>query len=687
MTTKKNIRFYNAHFPALEDGLYEIEVNQNLAIKDTTITEQPQTKTVSFHVSGPKFNLNPSLIHSVYPPDGGKGDYRADLPSLVLTRSTLPWERSPNEDPTKDNSASWLFLLLLDQSETETQKGTKPLATEKNNVQLAGLNIPFTENLNAKDLKRLPSTLNYLTLDQSLISILPGTLKDLKYLSYARLKKGEEEHAVLLCNRLPQAGHQSTVYLVSLEGLYSGNGDAASLKWLDQKNTTFSLPYLYKWSFKAFDEQLYCITDQVVPKVLVSYSELTKEQLKPIVNHLADNTTDFNDKLKSIGIKDSKIQKKIGQLAKMPGNTFHQLIAHLSGGFGPLVLDNADPGLPSVGTLELIYHALGKDIPASAWYRGPLTAGSIDLSKVSDYTIFQADPETSEKKKFPLCIEDLIITNSNKDIIDFTYAAAFELGKLMALSDVAFATEFYKWKNEAATAIRMGENRDDNIIHLPLYKTPKDLPIPQNLKNKFKAWQNLEGIPYRYLIPNPVLLPNESIRYFYLDVNWVNAFTCGAFSIGHTVKADLDNHLQDLLLSTSSKKMGFLINSLAVSGWPGFEIDVYFDNEIESTTYTHLNKNDLDTNASLFLFDKPFSELRFHLHPAKLHSGFLYEDGQYLKSHKKNGIDKKIKADLINQVITPSVIATKLGSNSVAQYAAKMLEGTPAVVFKINEPK
>ena len=45
----------------------------------------------------------------------------------------------------------------------------------------------------------------------------------------------------------------------------------------------------------------------------------------------------------------------------------------------------------------------------------------------------------------------------------------------------------------------------------------------------------LYGVPFNYLVPDEGMLPPESIRFFYLDLNWVSALIDGAFSIGRNL--------------------------------------------------------------------------------------------------------------------------------------------------------
>ncbi len=688
------IIFHDYHKPVLQDGEYTIEVSQKVSIKDNAtpaVSPAIKSQSLNFYVSGPRFHLDQSLIYSVYPPHGGKGDYMAALPSLVLNRNTLPWERSPiNPDEKNTGSAPWLFLLLID--ETETSK-----VAEKNNTDLKGLKDLFvsdekvTKPLIASELKRLPKKINYLEIDSSLKTLLPPDLNSLKYLGYTRIKEVDpnnaaEEKAVLLCNRLPRRGHNSTVYLVSVENNYKSDNTEINFEGIINGQGKYIFPYFFKWQFHSFDDQLYCVTKAIEEKLAAANPSNNFTGLSSIYDILYENTGDFVAKLKDLNITDKTTIDIIKRTAKLPGSTFHELLSHLAGSFAPMKPGAAASGISASGTVNLPYNKLdgSQAVSTSAYYRSPLAAGQIDLSSIKpDFPFIMKD----SKKTIPTSPGDFKIKDTIKNTDDTTYAAAFELGRLIALDDTDFANEFYKWKNETATAIRSKRIKSEDyypiINHLPLTDKPKDKPIPQHIKNKFNSWKKLQGLPYRYLVPNPTLLPNESIRFFRLDNNWVNAFICGAFSIGHTVKADLSGKLQDLLLKSNDIVTGFMINSLAVSGWPDFEVDVYKNPPTDSTSsLVPIRKDNLDVNIRIYLFKDSIAELHFHLHPGKLHSGFLYEDSKYTK----NGGKISIEPDG-NNVIDITDLVSKLHSTSVAMFAGQMMEGTPTVSFKINEPQ
>ena len=108
------ISFHDHHLPVLEDGEYEIGFKQTVTIakSDAPPNEVIQGPVIKFRVAGPRFAIDSTSIHSAYPPVGGKGDYMASLPNLVLNRNTLPWERSAIKGGSNEVKAPWLYLLV-----------------------------------------------------------------------------------------------------------------------------------------------------------------------------------------------------------------------------------------------------------------------------------------------------------------------------------------------------------------------------------------------------------------------------------------------------------------------------------------------------------------------------------------------------------------------------------------------
>ena len=62
--------------------------------------------------------------------------------------------------------------------------------------------------------------------------------------------------------------------------------------------------------------------------------------------------------------------------------------------------------------------------------------------------------------------------------------------------------------------------------------------IPDSLNNWLARLKLLYGVPFNYLVPDEGMVPPESIRFFYLNLNWIDALLDGAFSIGRDLSAD-----------------------------------------------------------------------------------------------------------------------------------------------------
>ncbi|MCL7986629.1 hypothetical protein M8998_01620 [Sphingobacterium sp. lm-10] len=123
--------------------------------------------------------------------------------------------------------------------------------------------------------------------------------------------------------------------------------------------------------------------------------------------------------------------------------------------------------------------------------------------------------------------------------------------------------------------------------------------LPDNLAEWLAQLTLLYGVPTEYLIPDPRLLPSESIRFFFLDRNWLDRLVDGALSVGVLstkeavfsetffeqiysqvdlaqlkLRSTLRNESANIA-TTGGTISGFIFRSQVVSGWPGLEINAY----------------------------------------------------------------------------------------------------------------
>ncbi|MDF1505376.1 hypothetical protein [Roseisolibacter sp. H3M3-2] len=120
--------------------------------------------------------------------------------------------------------------------------------------------------------------------------------------------------------------------------------------------------------------------------------------------------------------------------------------------------------------------------------------------------------------------------------------------------------------------------------------------IPPELRDWLVRLRLLDGVPFAYLVADTALLPEESIRWFYMDRRWTDALVQGALSVG-TVNSDdrtqltaeypaireaLDRAERNrrrraatTLDGPAGPVSGFILRSRAVSGWPALHVRAF----------------------------------------------------------------------------------------------------------------
>lgn len=116
-------------------------------------------------------------------------------------------------------------------------------------------------------------------------------------------------------------------------------------------------------------------------------------------------------------------------------------------------------------------------------------------------------------------------------------------------------------------------------------------PLPEGLASWLAELRLLRHLPFQYLVPRPELLPQESIRFFYVDPTFVDRLVEGALSAANLGAADqaLSKHtladvrlqVDNLLAERAGRPAGswsevtvtgLLLRSSLVRRWPGLEV-------------------------------------------------------------------------------------------------------------------
>jgi hypothetical protein len=412
------IQFIEACHPPLVAGDYEVGMSQLIKeSKDDPVpwNSDPYASDVVFSVDAPRFTLSPAEIHSVYPPVNETGRFDNALPHVVFTRRTLPWERTLDGKPPEWGKAfpPWMGLLLLEEDElldpkTGQRYEVKSLPILSTDTDSLLLPHPEKQNVLVPDLgqkgrgnkKWEKEKWQYENEKESCLAIdLPAELfeaiaphyEDLPYLAHVRqVDTGNKEvlgindrgwFSLVIGNRLPQADKSHRAFLVSLEGVQ----DRLTEDWTPDPGQMVRLAVLGTWAFtcEGSNDFKACMDllnfDRIKPPNPDARKELPDSWLHLPYDSYDDNSLDAKD---------------IVQGAYSRG-------------------------------YSAFNHVMRQGEKTVSWHRGPLVP--------LNYT------KPSQVQEPVSCADELLRYDPDTGLFDVAYAAAWQIGRLLALQNQSFA--------------------------------------------------------------------------------------------------------------------------------------------------------------------------------------------------------------------------------------------------------
>jgi hypothetical protein len=650
------IQFLQKHEPAAKDGDYEIQVTQTLTSSGKISSDNTFTSEKKyFSICGDRYTLDPQHIGAVFPPEGSLGEHSNVIPHISFKRSTLPWERDINDTSTYSD-VPWMALLLFHPDE-EPDTDTLKLSALSDTGSYTAKFPSFTIG------KTEHGNDNVCVIDvpRSLLETMMPTPDDLRFMAHVRQGKDEndqpegDELAVVIGNRLAGAGTTSTAHLVSLENRYDSTGA------FDYQGAAagdkIRLVSLKTWSFTCLEE---------------------KQNFKGLLENLNKTETD-----------DPERPLNTGNTLRLPANANTHAENYLSMGSIPAP------------------HYMRRGSQTVSWYRGPLITGPNPDTKATAGINLPA-----------ICADELQIYDSAISMFDASYAAAWELGRLLMLSNKNVSVNLFNWKrhhHQTQKAAAIAEQIKHG--HLPKYdnhnNTPED-EIPEAVVNWFEKLNRLEPVPFRYLLPDERMLAYETLHFFHVDPLWMECMLDGAFSIGRVSDADKNRDATHKASATNHPAIpeygtvsGFLLRSAVVSGYPHLQVDGY-NQVITTNDFVPVNEKlnilrfeRLSKNVLLCLFEGDVQTVDIHQKAEALHFGLdktADTPPQYEKELKNTaGKDAGIKIDKTNMPWRDSVkkvLHIKTLSDRIksalpttptvftsAQFALEMIEGVEKVRF------
>lgn len=616
-----DLRLFDNLLPHLYGGEHEITVTQDVK----GIAGAASSAKQRFTVSAPQISIPGGEILQQYPPPGTTGDFADVLPFVVLSEPLLPWER---EMPAAGEP--WLALLVFGDGElpaAPAQTPTGALTTTAGAFRKLPGAIGAAGMADEADVPD-DAPCSYIEVPAALFTAIVPRLGETPYLAHVRqasaLDKasGGDEPAdgepadglfsVVVANRFPAAGTpaspapvRNVVHLVSLEGLGPYLVEQPKLSV-----GAVALLSLASWSF------------QVVPDPADSFQGLMLDLLDAEYDPVAATHTPERIALR---------------LAVPPSLDDAEVARRLYDGF-----------------VALAWHARSGE-ESIAWYRGPLTPlpttplakpepfpsadaamiydpahGVFDLSLAAAWQAGRAAALANRafgrllldlRRRMHLVSDELFDRVQRRDFDtpqDLAALASSKLleSKLLELLDAQVLADLDQQPPpppleppgpsdpidvQARAELRafLGEGSVQRTL---LALVAEDLdPVAQWLA----GLTLLRGLPFECLVPDARMLAlnspsardgsplQGSLRFFYVDQNWIGALLDGALSIAiessrqsfyHQLTCSL---LQDAA-QTAARALrsavagaepaptdvvsGLLLRSPVVSGWPNLAV-------------------------------------------------------------------------------------------------------------------
>jgi hypothetical protein len=418
------VTFIQHQLPGLEDGTYDLELGAYITDDGDPVSDQAMSRFYRFAVFGDRFSFaDPaSTVSSTFPAANGTGEFETVLAHVVLNGATLPWARSPIPDAplraeidVEADVPTWLAVVVFDDDDvaefpqltlsptTGVVGDLFPVAAYPKTT--LGDDYSYFEGATSTKRLQIDQTVDdpvqTIDIPLELWARVAPTLDDLKLTAHVRSLSVENKplalgatppsdpigtFAIVVGNRLPAPDKRSYAYLVSLEGLRDvlpATDDGGTL-------TDPSIDIKRKLRLAVLAQWSYNNTKRGTAAFVQRLEMLNRRPL-----HDPDDAPNTNLRVHRDG-------------ARPP------ISDALKAGYVPLD------------------HELRTNETTVSWYHGPLSP---------------IDAASPVLPKVPIASPDeALMFDPTTGLFDASLAAAWTIGRLLALQDKSFATSLYQWK-------------------------------------------------------------------------------------------------------------------------------------------------------------------------------------------------------------------------------------------------
>lgn len=556
------LTFIHESLPQLVAGEYTVSADLSVSVAKASDADfEKAVKKV--WVGAPRFILEEATVYTVYPPKDATGHFETTLPQIVFNRRTLPWERTIDGELHTNTQfkfshpvrhAPWMALLLFSEDEMQgsgiaenaiipTKKSLKDPGSQVFVPEISA-DIVHGKNPKLAPWEDINTSYDVIDVPLALFRQVAPAKDDLPYLAHVRKVTVDDSKERA---SIADDGYFSTLMCNRLPVSSSDNTSAV-------RNTIFLI------SLEGYHNHY--LKDQYIESKGKNKVRLVVLQSWSFTVAAGKN---FLELCEGLHVSPFKIN--------YPAGTHEALKRSYDYGY------------------TLLPHVTRNGAQTYSWYRGPFNPNFLP-----------ANPKTKTYKT----ADEALRFDHTTGLTDISYAAAWQLGRLLALKDKTFNTALYQWKLQGKRQIVKSAARQQiaglfpagygsNITEtasledtmkgflashynagnpftetpVPFSNKPEDIDqqlnniagsgggiheIPSTISDWLGKLFLLEGVPVNYLLPHENYLisreggtvEKEAVGTFYIDYDWIEALLGGALSIVDTADSvSLLNMLKD----------------------------------------------------------------------------------------------------------------------------------------------
>lgn len=589
------LQFIDYRKPKLEAGEYVFSTVHRFKGKADHETNQRRAETLHVRVDGERIAIDDAHITSRYPPVGETGNFGDTLPHITFNKGPLPWTRFAFKEGDESTGAGgvevyepWLYLLVVNENDLE-----KGWATDVEPCRLGDLakgayfpRAQHTSLLNDIALGGASQSVNTVRLQKRLMKDLllngKNTKTDRKQLEYlAHIRRRWQEAPAYPVSSMP-ARIKNTLDNGSLSYAQVRSELARESKLnLPETATKISVvrkgqSWLVQDSVKG--DLMLEVVAQSGDNIEIQVMSLKRESSVLVANRFAQSADTPTGEGRNIAMVIS-LERYIDdasfeQIKTLPDSSLMRFVVLTSWEFtcredkvnfeertqaiDANALKYADEDIAKLADFKAflesgrvpLEHRLRNNDRSMSWYRGPIVPNPITEENWDNVQLtqeemgrLQATDEQANETFVSTDADKLLRYFPEDGMLDATYSAAYELGRMLSLQQPEYLNALRQYKKQVTRHAKLIADDEYRLsLQFDLSLQSQALPYGSISDSSETAkreaifeWLgelgSLSAVPLWYLLPDERLLPCDSLRTGFIDPRWIQALWLGALSI------------------------------------------------------------------------------------------------------------------------------------------------------------